>query len=274
MSAPSDFQEVISNGPFPIRMPTVKNLGQDKEWCEVKVDNVWRKIRFHDYDEVFKIPGLYETIFYRTLRCNSPNRLSALLDDVITETNVSARSLRVLDFGAGNGMGGEALQAIGVRSIVGVDILSEAKDAYLRDRPWAYDDYRIADFTKLSEEELSYFREYKFNTLMTIAALGFGDIPPLAFSTAFNLVSNDGLIAFNLRDEFLKIGRKTGFSGMIFSMIDKGIMEFEVYKRYQHRLNVLGEPIYYIAVVARKLSDIPNEMLSDGKSPDYLRATQ
>lgn len=261
MSAPSDFEEVISNGPFPIRMPTAKNLGQDQEWCEVKVENEWRKIRFHDYDQVFKIPGLYETIFYRTLRCNSPNRLSALLDDVMKETNFSPSTLRVLDFGAGNGMGGEALQAIGARKIVGVDILPEAKEAYLRDRAWAYDDYRIADFTNLSEEERRYFKNYNFNALMTIAALGFGDIPPTAFSTAFNLISNDGLIAFNLRDEFLKIGKKTGFSGMIFSMIDQGIMEFEVYKRYQHRLNVLGEPIYYIAVVARKLADIPKSLI-------------
>src|SRR3989344_3918646 len=98
---------VIHNGPFPIRFPP-KGLPQDEEWCEVQIEGKWKRIRFHDYHEVFRVPGLYETIFYRTLRCNSPNRISSFLSDVASELGVDVASFRALDLGAGNGMSGEA----------------------------------------------------------------------------------------------------------------------------------------------------------------------
>lgn len=44
-----------------IRFPDVDDanskIDQDEEWCEVVVDGERRRIRFHDYSEVFKIPG-------------------------------------------------------------------------------------------------------------------------------------------------------------------------------------------------------------------------
>ena len=56
-----------------------------------------------------------KTIFYRTLMCNSPHQVASILIDVLTELRMTPSQLRVLDFGAGNGMAGEALQRIGVR---------------------------------------------------------------------------------------------------------------------------------------------------------------
>jgi hypothetical protein len=35
----------------------------------------------------------------------------------------------------------------------------------------------------------------------------------------------------------------------------------EAYKRYCHRLNIAGEPLYYIAAVAQKIKDIPGELI-------------
>ena len=35
-----------------------------------------RKIRFHDYDEIYQVPGLYEQIFYDRLKCTSPSKVS------------------------------------------------------------------------------------------------------------------------------------------------------------------------------------------------------
>jgi SAM-dependent methyltransferase len=260
---PEDFEAVIRNGPFPIRFPKVRDLDQDEEWCAVQIEGQWKKIRFHDYHEVFKIPGLYETIFYRTLRCNSPSRIAELLSQTMTELGISANDLRVLDFGAGNGMGGEALQTIGVRNIVGVDILEEAKAAAERDRPWVYDYFQVSDFTALKNEEVEFYQGYDFNMLLTVAALGFGDIPPEAFYNAYNFISEGGLIAFNIKDEFLRMGKRAGFSKLIYSMLQEEYMQIELYKRYQHRLNIQGEPLYYVIIVARKHRNIPKSLLAE-----------
>lgn len=256
-----NFEEVINNGPFPIRFPKEAELSQDEEWCEVKIDGEWKRIRFHDYDEVYKVPGLYETIFYRTLRCNSPYKVSNLLEEAVVELGVDPTQLRVLDFGAGNGMAGEALQNLGIRRIVGVDLLPEAEMAVLRDRPWVYDHYRIADFTRLNDEEIRFFKSYDFNCLCTVAALGFGDIPPLAFYNAFNFIADKGLVAFNIRDEFLKRTSDSPFSKLIDRMITEEVLQMETYKRYQHRLNTSGDPLYYVGVIATKNSNIPEDWL-------------
>lgn len=253
---PKEFEEIISAGPFPIRFPTTGGLSQDKEWCEVLIEGKWRKIRFHDYADVYEIPGLYETIFYRTLRCNSPTRVVGLLNEVLNEHGILPENLRALDFGAGNGMAGEALQTIGARHIVGVDILPQAREATLRDRPWVYSDYIVKDFLRLSKSDLRFFKEYRFNSLLIVAALGFGDIPPIAFSNAFNLVENEGWLAFNVKEDFLHDDSRSGFSGLLRDMIRNRVIRVELYKRYRHRLNVEGLPIYYTAIVAKKLHDL------------------
>jgi hypothetical protein len=257
------FKEIINNGPFPIRFPENGSLDQDQEWCEVKIDNVWEKIRFHDYDEIYSIPGLYETIFYRTLGTNSPYRMSEFLGSVLKEKKIAPEQLKVLDFGAGNGMSGEALQNIGVRTIVGCDLLEEAKKANWRDRPWVYADYFAEDFTNLTKETSKQLNDYQFNCLLTVAALGFGDIPPEAFFQAYNFVAQDGIIALNIRDEFLKMKNRKGFSKLIHYMIQEEIMEIEFYKRYQHRYNVHGEPLYYVGIVATKHRDLVKDDLKN-----------
>jgi SAM-dependent methyltransferase len=246
------FEEIIKNGPYPIRFPDADSLDQDEEWCEVKIDGKWERIRFHDYNDIYNIPGLYETIFYRTLGTNSPYRMSEFLDSILKEKEIKPQDLRVIDFGAGNGMSGEALQNIGVRTIVGCDLLEEAKKANWRDRPWVYADYFAGDITNLSKSDFNQLQEYKFNCLLTVAALGFGDIPPEAFYQAYNLVEEGGLICFNIRDEFLKLKNRKGFSALIHSMLQDETMEIELYRRYQHRFNVHGEPLYYVGIVATK----------------------
>ena len=92
---------------------------QDEEWCEVVTQNKSRRIRFHDYDEVFEIPGLYEKLFYDTLKCCSPSYVVNLLQDVAQEWGVDLNEFSVLDVGAGNGMVGDELRHRGVRKVVG-----------------------------------------------------------------------------------------------------------------------------------------------------------
>jgi len=255
------FDEVIENGPFPIRFPARGRLDQDEEFCEVQVDGEWRRIRFHDYDEVYQIPGLYETIFYRTLRCNSPTQMVNLLQAAMIEHGQAPEELSVLDLGAGNGMVGEALQNLGIRDIIGIDIIEEAAEAAARDRPWVYNDYIVGDMTKLPDDVMIELEASERSLLACVASLGYGDIPVQAFATAFNLIAEGGWIVFNIKADFLRAGDSSGFAGLLHRLTNQGVIQMEMYKRYCHRLNVHGQPLYYIGVVATKLGDIRPEFM-------------
>ena len=247
---------------FAIRFPAAEDvLGQDAEWCEVKLDGRWQRVRFHDYHAVYPVPGLYECLFYRTLKCNSPLRVVQQLEDQLREFRQSPEQLRVLDVGAGNGMVGSALHNIGVQRCVGVDIIPEARDAADRDRPWAYDDYLVVDLTDLPEQHEKTLRAHRLNCLTTVAALGFGDIPPKAFLTALDVVETPAWLAFNVKEDFLHPKDDTGFAGLIQQLCREEVIQIQSYRRYRHRLAISGEPLYYVALAATKQRDVPDHLL-------------
>jgi len=163
----------------------------------------------------------------------------------------------VLEVGAGNGMVGAELTELGVRSIVGVDIIEEAAIAAERDRPGIYDDYLVLDLTAIPPDTGVALRERRFNCLVTVAALGFGDIPPDAFANAFNLVEPGGLVAFNIKEDFISAADGSGFSRLISGAIDDGTIDVMAERRYQHRLSVAGDPLHYVAIVAARRGELP-----------------
>jgi SAM-dependent methyltransferase len=236
---------------------------QDHEWCRVTMNGTTRKIRFHDYDEIYSVPGLYEYLFYEHLECCSPQVVRGLLEDALTDAGMPPDTLRVLDLGAGNGMVGEELADLGAEMITGVDLLPEAAAAAERDRPGVYDDYLVLDLTELSDPLRRELRGRRFNALVSVAALGFGDIPPRAFAEAFNLVSDGGWIAFNIKEHFLDDGEPTGFSRLIGRLLDSGLVELRDEKVYRHRLATNGDPLDYVALVGVKQSPIPEELVRD-----------
>jgi len=243
-----------------IRLPTVDHgrISQDHEWCEVVVSGNRRRIRFHDYDRIYNIPGLYERLFYDHLKCCSPSRVVRLLADVVSDLGPDPDSLRVLDLGAGNGMVGDELHHLGVSKIVGVDIIPEAKEATLRDRPGLYDDYLVTDMTNLSPSEEERLRRENFNCLTTVATLGFGDVPTAAFTKALDLIGTSGMLAFNIKADFLRENDSTGFSRLIRQLSREEIIQIQAYCRYRHRMSISGHPLYYVAMVAKKLEDLPD----------------
>jgi len=230
---------------------------QDEEWCEVVVDGETRSVRFHDYDEIYSLPGLYEQLFYDVLKCDSPRKVCELLVDQIEAEGSDPKELRVLDVGAGNGMVGEQLRGLGVDTVVGVDIIPEAAEAAERDRPEVYDDYYVVDLTDLSDEMRAELDDHRFNSMVCVAALGFGDIPPRAFAEAFNTVETGGHIAFNIKEDFFSDEDETGFSALIRRALDHGTLEQEgEMRRYRHRLSAAGEPLHYLAAAAIKRRDL------------------
>ena len=238
---------------FQISFPQM-NAGadQDAEQCEVVVDGDRRRIRFHDYDEIYRIPGLYEHLFYEVLDCRSPDVVCSLLDEQLKAGDHDPAALEVLDLGAGNGMVGEALARMGCGTIVGVDIVPEAAEATARDRPGTYTEYVIGDLTDPSEEVAEALGAYRFGVMTTVAALGFGDIPPEAFRYAFDLLVPDGWLAFCIKEDFLAEKEPTGFSKLIRDLIDDGTLDVFAERRYRHRLSAQGEPLHYVAMVGRK----------------------
>jgi predicted TPR repeat methyltransferase len=245
---------------FEVLLPELRSdllLGQDEEWCEVSVCGRRNRIRFHDYGQIDDIPGLYERLFCEMLECISPRLVCELLATTLAEGAMKSEDLRVLDVGAGNGMVGEEIRTLGVDALLGIDILEEARAATLRDRPYVYDDYLVADLTELTLEQRGILVDAELNTMTTVAALGFDDIPPAAFVGAFNLIETPGLLAFTIKDDFLRDDDSSGFSPLIRRMLAEKTIVPQAEMHYRHRLSVHGNPLKYIAFVAEKVDDVP-----------------
>lgn len=247
-----------------IRFPKINthHLDQDEEFFYlIEADEKKRKIFFHEYAELYKIPGLYEHLFYDRLKCNSPSKVAEALRCTLSQAQEDITELRVLDLGAGNGMMGEELRKYGCARLVGVDIIHEACEACQRDRPSVYDAYEVVDLSNLTHEQREDLQGWSFNCLTTVAALGFGDIPPKAFVEAFNILRDKGWIAFNIKETFLDKNDTTGFSVAIRELILSDYLDIYHLERYRHRLSMEGQPLYYFAIAGRKNADIPQDFL-------------
>ncbi|BBO67655.1 hypothetical protein DSCA_15850 [Desulfosarcina alkanivorans] len=230
-------------------------LEQNEEFFHLVTDDGPERIRIHEYDRVYDVPGLYEEVVYNRLQCDSPHVITGLLKDAIQRHGDMKTPLRVLDFGAGNGIVGECLQdAVETEAIVGIDIIDQAKTAVHRDRPDIYDDYYVMDLSEVDEGDQQKLDRWNFNALVTVASLGFGDIPTRAFVNAFNLIENRSWIVFNIKDRFFSEDDDTGYNKILQQMIGNSL---KVYKKhhYCHRLSMAGEPLHYYAIVGRKEND-------------------
>lgn len=245
-----------------------ENLGQDEVFFSLIEDGKTNRLRFHDYDEIYKRPGLYEQLFYERLRCTSPEKVADLLQQALDTVREPVTEMRVIDLGAGNGMMGEVLKREGVARLVGADIIPEARDAAYRDRSTVYDDYYIQDFCDLNADVLEELQEWRFNCLTCVAALGFGDIPPRAFFNAIKLVRTDGWLAFNIKETFLDHAEHSGFSRLVRELIFSKYLDIYHLERYRHRLSMEGTQLFYYALVGRLTGSIPEDFLEQYRIED------
>ena len=245
----------IHNISFPITEPGA--LAQDQAYFLLREGGETLRLRFHDYAEIYRRPGLYEQLFYERLRCNSPHKARDVLLKVLADNQQDVHSLRV-DLGAGNGVMRELLDAA---RVIGVDILPEAHAACERDRPHAYDAYYVTDMARLDAGTAQRMKSWQLDALTCIAALGFGDIPVAAFAQAFNLVSQR-LDRPNIKESFLHEGDRTGFSRLVKELMFSETLEVHHLERYRHRLSIDGAPLFYFLAAGRKCSDIGARWLS------------
>ena len=247
-----------------IRFPSAdtNGLSQDEAYFTLTDSSgVQTDVRFHDYDAIYAHQGLYEQLFYDRLKCQSPEKVVAILRHAMAAEPRLFNGLRVLDLGAGNGLVGQELQKFGVARLVGVDISAQAAMAVGRDRPGVYDDYHEMDMSKMSAAQRDHLDGWCFNCMVSVAALGFGDIPVRVFAEAFNLVEDGGWVAFNIKETFLDDRDTSGFSVFIKTLILSKYLDIYHMERYRHRLSIDGQPLSYFGVACRKACAIPQEML-------------
>jgi SAM-dependent methyltransferase len=259
-------------GPYRIRFPDDgRSLDQDQEWFEVEHDGQCRRLRIHDYAALYAEPGLYEALVYETLKCRSPRRIVDLLRTVLKDWPGALDKLRILDLGAGNGIVAERLREAGTSHIVGLDLIPEAARAAARDRPGVYDDYLVADLTNLSTGHEQRLSNHSLNCLVTVAALGFGDVPTMAFARAYNFIADGGWLAMTIKEDFLEPSEGGGFGRLVHQMIAHGTLEVQAHHRYCHRVSIANEKLFYVALVARKLQPVPPWMAAgaaDTEAPE------
>ncbi len=234
----------------------VRELCQDEVYFYLLDGESREKILLHDYNRIYEVPGLYEQVVYERLKCQSPATVVDVLYSV-SQSHQRFNELRVLDLGAGNGMVGEELKKKGVSRLIGVDIISGAQAATERDRPGVYDAYYVMDFTRLRDDERDELASWSLDCLISVAALGFGDIPAPAFLEAFNMIGKDGWVAFNIKETFLDRSEDSGFSQLIRELIFSEYLDLYHLQRYRHRLSIEGEPLYYFALGGKKTADVP-----------------
>jgi osmoprotectant transport system ATP-binding protein len=254
--------------PYAIRFPTdpppAEVPSAAGECCEVRLAGRWERIRFDDYDRIFSLPGLYEQLFHDVLRCTSPRQATRLFDSVLQEQNLPATHLSLLDLNAGNGAVAEEMRRLGVGSVVGVDRVRAARDAADRDRWGMYDDYLTTDLSAPSPEEARRLIAHDPDVLTVVSTFGFDDVPPTTFATAFNAIRTPGWVVLNLRDAFLnKPGMGRGLERLFRDLTDRRLVRIEASKRYVHRLDANGRKVECVAIVARKLGDVPADLVVD-----------
>lgn len=258
----SDRKPLAIDCSLEIALPAPGNaLEQDEEWVLVHTSDGWRKIRLHDYGDVYAVPGLYERWIYDIFGCSSPAKIRDLLAGALRDSETQARSLRVLDLGAGNGCVAEELNKLGVEEFVGVDIYDEAAEAAERDRPGLYSGYIVGDLTNLHDKGRAVLDRHELNCLTCVAALGFGDIPTEVFAAAFNEIVEDGWVAFTIKEDFMNPDDTSGFSTLIRRMMGEDVLELVARESYVHRVSTDGENLIYEAFIGRKRGTIPGAWL-------------
>lgn len=227
-----------------------------EEWIEYGPPEARRRVGFHEYSALYAVPGLYERIFYDELGMSSATEVVGLYGEALDTLGLDPAGQTVLDFGAGTGMAGERLAALGVKSVVGLDLEPAARAAALRDRPGVYDDFLVADLGGASSEAFEALRRRGFTAILAVAAVGVGHIPPPVFTRSLELLAPGGLFAFPIAADLLP-GRAddaalaTGFPAFFAELFADGRAERLLERSYVHRRTTDGSDHLAVAVVGR-----------------------
>lgn len=228
-------------------------LSPGEEWIEYGASGARRRLAFHDYASIYAVPGLYERVFYEELGMCTAAVVVGAYTEVLRDGGLPAEEC-VLDFGAGNGIGGAELRDAGVGHVVALDIEPAARDAALRDRPTAYDDYLVGDLGAepgLAED----LGGRGLTAVLALSAVGVGHVPPPTLGRALDLLDSGGLYAFAVTRELMpgsadRGGIETGYPDFLADLL---VSRSEELRRisYVHRRQSDGADHHAVALVGR-----------------------
>ncbi|MBW3652601.1 MAG: hypothetical protein KY433_03215 [Actinobacteria bacterium] len=213
-------------------------------------DGRTERMRLHEYDRVYAIPGLYEEVVQRRLQCASPRVLTELLIRCAADAGAAPADLGVFDLGAGNGVLGEELRARAVRTLVASDKSAAARDAALRDRPGLYAEYLVGDTDDLPQVE-RLISEHGLNALVAAGALGLGHVSADSFHRLWSAFPAGAWFSVSLHEDLAEPGG-SDFGDYLAGFERRGGGEILARERFRHRLTMAGQPITYVAIGARK----------------------
>ena len=214
-------------------------------------DGTIDRFRLHEYDRLYAVPGLYEEVVQRRLKSASATVLAERLVACAAEAGIRAGELAVFDLGAGNGVSGTELRSRGVRTIVASDGIAAARDAAQRDRPGLYAEYLVGDTDDLPQVP-DLIDAHGLNALVCAGALGLGHITADSFHRLWSAFPAAAWFSVSLHEDLAEPGGSdfgdylAGFE----TRADGG--EILVREPFRHRLTMAGDPITYVAIVARK----------------------
>lgn len=201
---------------------------QHEEELVVTRDGQEERMRLHEYGRVYSIPGLYEEVL-RRVEYASPAKVAELLFAV-----TFPEEIRALDLAAGNGVSADPLREGGIGGLVGMDLIPEARDAALRDRPDAYAEFVAGD---IGEPGLvaGLVERHGLNAL--VCSGGISHIPPEAFAAGWAAFPPGSWLVATAREDM------DDYSGGLEDLYTE---------RFVHRLSFAGESIEYVAMRGRK----------------------
>jgi predicted TPR repeat methyltransferase len=187
-----------------------------EDWVEFGPPDARERVAFHDYAALYAVPGLYDRVFRDELGMCSAQRVVGLYGQALERLHRPPAAERVLDLGAGNGMGGEELRRIGVGRVLGLDLEPRAREAASRDRPGAYDDYLVGDLCGPEDGTLAGLAAFAPTAVLALSALGPGHAPPAVLDRAIGLLPAGGLFGFAVTPTLLAgsddpVGIATGY---------------------------------------------------------------
>lgn len=210
-------------------------------------------VHLHDYEHLYRVPGLYEHIVQDLLQCRSPQVAAEGFAHALARLGIDPAEIVLLDVGAGTGIVGELVTAAGVPVIIGFDALEAARTACLRDRPGVYRDYLVGDLAAPASDLLAGLRRHHPTGLISAGAMGGGThIPADALLNALGLLPAGAPVVFTIDERWMKTDDSGGFLTPVNQLIGSGGLLLLRRTRFQHRLSTTGRPIHYELVVAAK----------------------
>ncbi len=222
------------------------------------------ELRLHDYERLYALPGVYEQIVHDRLGCRSPGVIAEMLGAAVDAVGWERGQVRAFDVAAGNGVSGEALEAVGLHPVLATDIVPGARQAALRDRPGLYDEYLTLDLLALSAQERAAVAAARANVLSCVAPVGDRpeQLPADALLAAARLLTADALIA-HMQDPAVDLVTADWW---IARLGPGARAELTGRHRYLHRRTVNGRPIEMIGAVwrLRRASDGGSRLPAEG----------